>query len=359
MHTHDLRRFALSLALVAACSGDDATTDATATATATATTGGESETETSTATSTSDTGTTADTSSTAATTEDTTSTTTGETTTGETTTGGAAYSFDVTPGFAVPESCIWDPVTHYWYVSNIAPQSSDFSVPDGQGWISRVDPDGAIADAQWVAGLDSPAGLAIASGVLFVNDIQRVHEIDLASGQILLTHEFPMVAAFLNDPAIDATNGIGYTADTFGNTIFQFKVGELGSEAVFVASPELAGPNGLRHEDGTLYVASLVDFDPVNVGPFLAIDVATQGIAKFSDTLGKWDGLERWEGRFLLSDNPSGRLVAFDAEGQSEVLFDLMNDHGFGPAADHGVDEAAGVICVPNLGDSVGWVRTR
>ena len=41
------------------------------------------------------------------------------------------------------------------------------------------------------------------------------------------------------------------------------------------------------------------------------------------------------------------------------MLFDLLSDHGFAPAADHGVDEAAGVICVPNLMDSVGWVRVN
>ncbi|MCA9637536.1 MAG: hypothetical protein KC420_16025, partial [Myxococcales bacterium] len=111
--------------------------------------------------------------------------------------------------------------------------------------------------------------------------------------------------------------------------------------------------------DGTLYVASLVDFDPMNLGPFLAVDVATKGISKFSETLGKYDGLERWDGRFLLSDNATAKLVAFDQDGQSEVLFDLLSDHGFAPAADHGVDEAAGVICVPNLMDSVGWVRVN
>lgn len=347
---------ALALTLTAACSGDDTTTDTDAgtasTMSASSTTGTSAvDTETSTSTTGSTTGTTGSTS------DATTGSSSGTTT--DTTTGGAAYSFDVTPGFTVPESCIWDPVSKHWYVSNIAPLSMDFAMPDGQGWISRVDPAGVIVDEKWVEGFDTPAGLVISKGRLFVNDIKKVHEIDIASGKVMLTHEFPMVAAFLNDPAIDEASGIGYASDTFGNAIYQFKVGELGGEALFVSSPELAGPNGLRHEDGTLYVASLVDFDPMNLGPFLAVDVATKGISKFSETMGKYDGLERWDGRFLLSDNPTSRLIAFDQDGTSELLFDLMTDHGFGPAADHGVDEAAGVICVPNLSDSVGWVRTK
>ena len=273
-------------------------------------------------------------------------------------TGSAAYTFSVTTGLAGPESCLWDPVSKYWYVSNLAAATMDLTVADGVGWISRLDAAGAIVDEQWVSGLDSPAGLRIAAGVLFVNDIKKVHEIDIASGAIVLTHEFPD-AVLLNDPAIDEATGIGYAADTFGNAIYQFKVGELGGEAPLVVSPALMGPNGLLFADGRLYVASLVDFDPAHLGPFLQVDIATQAITQIGATLGKFDGIEPWQGRFLLSDNQVGRLVAIDGEGASELLFDLQADHGFALAADHGVDPDAGVICVPNLMDSVGFVRTQ
>lgn len=274
------------------------------------------------------------------------------------TTGGAGYTFTVTPGFAVPESCLWDPASQHWYVSNIAPQSMDLTAPDGQGWISRLDKDGVIVDAQWASGFDTPAGLRIAGGVLFVNDIKKVHEIDVATGKTLLTHEFPD-AVLLNDPAIDEAAGIGYATDTFGNAIYQFKVGELGGEAPLLVAPELKGPNGLLFAEDRLYVASLVDFDPANLGPFLSVDIATKTVTQVGATLGKFDGIEPWQGGFLLSDNGLGRLVAIDAEGASEVLFDLLADHGFAPAADHGVDPEAGVICVPNLADSVGFVRIQ
>lgn len=278
------------------------------------------------------------------------------TTGGTGSTGGAAYQFSVTPGFNVPESCLWDPASQSWYVSNVAPQSMDLTAPDGQGWISRLDKDGAIIDAQWVSGFDTPAGLTLSKGVLFVNDIKKVHEIDVATGTILRTHDFPG-AVLLNDPAVDDAAGIGYATDTFGNAIYQFKVGELGGEAPLLISPELKGPNGLLFVDDRLYVASLFDFEPGTLGPFLSVDIAAKTITQVGATLGKFDGLEPWQGRYLLSDNAVGRLVTIDAEGASEVLFDLMADHGFAPAADHGVDPEAGVFCVPNLTDSVGFVR--
>ena len=67
-------------------------------------------------------------------------------------------------------------------------------------------------------------------------------------------------------------------------------------------------------------------------------------------------GDERWrQPRGLWSED----VVGGNAEGASEVLFDLMADHGFAPAADHGGDPVAGGICVPNLADSVGFVRTQ
>lgn len=270
--------------------------------------------------------------------------------------GGGAASFTVTPGFNVPESCLWDPATEHWYVSNIAPQSMDLLAPDGEGWISVLDKDGAIIEEKWVSGFDTPAGMRIANGVLYVNDLTKVIGIDIASGMVTETHTFP-AAILLNDPAIDEANGMGYATDTFGNAIYQFKLGEVGSEDVLVASAELKGPNGLLFDGGKLLVASLVDFDPANLGPFLSVDPATKAITQIGTTLGKWDGLEKWDGGYLLSDNQVSKLVLFQPDGSSEVVYDLMAEHGFTPAADIGVDPDRGIVCIPNLSDSVAFLK--
>ncbi len=283
--------------------------------------------------------------------------------TGGTSTGGAGggggYTFTVTTGFNTAESCLWDPVSEHWYVSNIAPPASgNLLEVDGEGWISRLDKDGVVVDEKWVSGFNTPAGLRVSKGVLYVNDLTKVHGIDVATAAAVEEHTFPS-AILLNDPAIDEANGIGYAADTFGNAIYQFKVGDASADDVLVASAELQGPNGLLFEGGKLYVASLVDFDPANLGPFLSVDVATKAITQIGTTLGKFDGLEKWQGGYLLSDNGASKLVLFGADGTSEVLFDLLADQGFAPAADIGVDPDRGIICIPNLGDSVAFLQVN
>jgi len=286
---------------------------------------------------------------------------TGGTSTGGTggTGGAGGYTFTVTKGFNGAESCLWDPVSEHWYVSNMAPPASGNLLElDGEGWISRLDKDGAIVDEKWVSGFDTPAGLRISKGVLYVNDLTEVHGVDVATAAVVEVHTFPS-AVLLNDPAVDEANDMVYATDTFGNAIYQFKVGEVGSEDVLVASADLKGPNGLLFDGGKLYVGSLVDFDPANLGPFLSVDVSTKEITQVGTTLGKFDGLEKWQGGYLLSDNQAGKLVLIQPDGASEVLFDLGTDHAFAPAADIGVDPDRGIICVPNLGDSVGFVKVN
>lgn len=276
-------------------------------------------------------------------------------------TGGGStveYSFTVTKGFTGAESCLWDPVSQHWYVSNLAPMSMDLTVPDGEGWISRLDKDGALVDEKWVSGLNTPAGLRISQGVIYVNDINEIKGYNVATGGLEATHKFP-AALLLNDPAIDEANGKGYATDTFGNAIYTFTLGVVGSEDLLVASPDLKGPNGLLFDGGELYVGSLVDFDPMNLGPFLTVDPGTQAITQIGTTLGKFDGLEKYKGAFLLSDNQAGRLLVIQPDGASEVLVDLFADHQFAPAADIGIDPERNLICVPNLGDSVAFVQVK
>ncbi|MEZ4309548.1 MAG: hypothetical protein R3F14_16040 [Polyangiaceae bacterium] len=275
-------------------------------------------------------------------------------------TGGAAgYSFTVVKGFTGAESCLWDPVSEHWYVSNIAPPvSGDLTELDGEGWISKVDKDLNLVEEKWVMGLDTPAGLRLLNGELFVCNISQIHGFEVATGDLVETHIFPS-AVLLNDPAIDAAKDMVYATDTFGDAIYEMKIGQVGSEALLVASAELMGPNGLLFDAGKLYVGSLVDFNPANLGPFLSVNPNSKAITQVGTTLGKWDGLEKWQGAYLLSDNAAGKLVLIQPDGTSEVLFDLFTDHGFAPAADIGVDPATGTICVPNLGDSVGFITVN
>ena len=270
--------------------------------------------------------------------------------------GSASYELTVVKGFTAPESCFWDAANKQWYVSNMAPMSMDITAPDGEGWISRLDEKGMLLDEKWVEGFDTPAGLRMHKGILYVANITKVHGIDVKTGMVTENYNFP-AAKLLNDPAVDEATGWVYVSDTFGNVIYRFQAGMIGSEEPFLDSPELMGPNGVLVDGGQVLVASLVDFDPTHLGPFLSIDIKTKALKPIGDVMGKWDGLEKDGADYLLGDNPSGQIHRVKADGSHEVMFDLGKDHAFMPAADFGYDPVGKVLCVPNLADSVAFVK--
>jgi hypothetical protein len=55
---------------------------------------------------------------------------------------------------------------------------------DGNGYISRLTPDGKMASAKWVTGLNAPKGLRSAGSTLWVSDIDEIVAIDIGSGKI-------------------------------------------------------------------------------------------------------------------------------------------------------------------------------
>jgi hypothetical protein len=270
--------------------------------------------------------------------------------------GSAEYQFKVVKGFTAPESCYWDAANKRWYVSNMAPQSMDITAPDGEGWISRLDEKGGMLEEKWVSGFDTPAGLRMKGDILYVANITKVHGIDVKTAMVVETYNFPS-ALLLNDPAVDEASGFVYVTDTFGNVLYRFQAGMIGSEESFLASAELKGPNGILVDGGKLLVASLVDFNPMNLGPFLSIDITTKAISPIGNLMGKWDGLEKDGGGYLLGNNSTGQILRVKADGTNEIMFDLGKDHAFMPAADFGYDPVGKILCVPNLGDSVAFVK--
>src|SRR5436190_1914394 len=59
-------------------------------------------------------------------------------------------------GLAQPESAYFEPTTQSIYVSNV--QGSPVE-KDGQGYISKVSPDGKMVAEKWVDGLNAPKGM--------------------------------------------------------------------------------------------------------------------------------------------------------------------------------------------------------
>ncbi len=97
------------------------------------------------------------------------------------------------------ESVLFDEKSGILYVSNIG--GLDPQAKDGKGSIAMLDQSGKILNPSWIKGLNSPKGMGIPNGKLYVTDIDELIEIDLATAKIL--EKYPVAGAqFLNDVAI-------------------------------------------------------------------------------------------------------------------------------------------------------------
>ena len=155
-------------------------------------------------------------------------------------------------GFAAPEAALHDARADVYLVANI---DGDSRARDGNGYISRVTPDGEV-EARWIDGsaegveLDAPKGMAASGDTLFVADIDVVRLFDRESGAPLSS--WPIEGAeFLNDVAV-GVDGALYVTDTTAGVVY--RLGPDGPTAVS-RDPALAGPNGIAAlPDGRLLV---------------------------------------------------------------------------------------------------------
>lgn len=211
-------------------------------------------------------------------------------------------------GFDLPESVSWDPTAQVFYVSNLG---TDPMSKDGNGFIAKVKADGTLDTLKWATGLDAPKGTEVVGGKLYVTDIDRLVEIDTASGKIANT--YPAEGAkFLNDLAV-ATDGRIFIADTATNTIYMF---ENGAISTWLSDPALNGPNGLTIVGSDLVVASLGDlsagFDNLKPANVKKVDLVSKAISDFgtADVFGNLDGIEPdGKGGVIVTDNRGGRLL--------------------------------------------------
>jgi len=141
------------------------------------------------------------------------------------------------------ESVLVDGSTGTIYVSNI---SGDPRGKDGEGFISIISKNGEIVEKGWVTGIDSPKGMGILDGKLYVTNIDELVEIDIKSASISKTYPVDG-AGFLND--VDVYGGKVYFSDMETGKIHFLEKGKIG-----VLAEGQGSINGLRaSEEGVLY----------------------------------------------------------------------------------------------------------
>lgn len=225
-----------------------------------------------------------------------------------------------TTGLKNPESAVYDDERDVLYVSNVDGNPTE---RDGQGFISRVAPDGSMVEANWVTGLNAPKGLALEGSMLYVADIDRLVAIDVEKGEVANEHQAE-AAKFLNDVTVDGSNRV-YVSDMQDDAIYRL---DGGTFEVWLQDPALQSPNGLLAEEGRLVIASwgvTSDGATKTPGSLKAVNLETKEISSIgAEPVGNLDGVEATaDGSYLVTDWVAGALFRFDSSGNVEQLLDL------------------------------------
>ncbi len=229
-------------------------------------------------------------------------------------------------GFRTPESVLYDSQADVYLVSNI---NGGEVAADGNGFVSRLDPDGRVLDLKWIDGsrpdqaLDAPKGMTISDGVLYVADITSVKMFDRATGKA--TGKVTISGAtFLNDVAA-APDGAVYVSDSGlkasktglepsgSDAIYRIAKGEGKAERV-IKDKGLGNPNGLLADAEGVWV--------VTFGSGQLYRVSREGRKEAGENLpsGQLDGIVQvadgsvlvssWEGSSIFRGSPGAGFLA-------------------------------------------------
>ena len=267
----------------------------------------------------------------------------------------AAVSITVTnAGFATPESVLHDTTDDVYLVSNINGMPLG---EDGNGFISRLSPDGEVLDLMWIDGADAgttlnaPKGMAIDGDMLYVTDINCVRMFDRATGSPAGEHCLGG-ATFLNDLAPAIGGGVLFTDTgldaTFSpagrDAVYRLNDGQL---RTLLVNAQLGGPNGvLDTEEGPL----IVTFGSGQV--FRVSDGLKMVIS--GDSEGQLDGIvEMADGRILISSWGASCIYEMAPNGEMTCIIDDVE-----APADIGTDVGRNRVLIPLFNADTVLIRT-
>jgi hypothetical protein len=249
-------------------------------------------------------------------------------------------------GFATPESVLHDTEADVYLVSNINGGPLD---KDGNGFISRVSPEGDVIDLRWIDGeadgvtLHAPKGMAVQGSTLFVTDIDCVRRFDRASGEP--TGEVcPQNVSFLNDIAAAPDGTSLFFTDTGLDASFAptgtdavYRLSEGDRVTVLIRDPDLGAPNGVAVGNRGIFVVTFMS------GEVFRLDAEGNRTDVMPGSEGQYDGIEMMDdGGFLLSSWGDQAVYRVAGDGsRSRVL------SGVDAPADIGVDRMRNRVLVP------------
>jgi sugar lactone lactonase YvrE len=250
-------------------------------------------------------------------------------------------------GLQTPESVLYDAAGDVYLVANINGQPTGV---DGNGFISRIMPNGRTVTLKWIDGtksgvtLNAPKGMAIARGTLYVSDITAVRMFDRRTGRFKGSIEIPG-ATFVNDLAAGPDGSI-YLTDSGLKPDFS----PSGTDAVYRITPdgkvdtiakrtELKGPNGVAvRSDGRLVIVNFAK--PAQV---VIMGMNGQAVRAWPMPAGQLDGVEPLaDGSLLVSSWETSTVYRVAADGTATAVVENMTS-----PADIGYDRKRNRLLIP------------
>ncbi len=217
--------------------------------------------------------------------------------------------------FDTPDSVIVDPDTGAYYVSNIA---GDSIVKDGNGYISKITPNGNTLIQKYIGGkpekpiLDAPKGLLLAGRYLYVVDIDKLKVFDKQTTKHILTVDFASYdVTDLCDIAMDASGQL-YVSDRSAGKIFSVDAKKNYAVTLFSEDVLLKEPNGLAVNPRTRNLMIVTR----ETGKILELD-ASRHVHILKKGLRRLDGIDYdVEGNVYVASQESGEIYKIPFYGR-------------------------------------------
>jgi len=211
-----------------------------------------------------------------------------------------------------PESVLYDQSNNVLYFSNI---NNPMANEDGNGSIGRLSLTGKIQEVEWVVGgMDSPKGLGLSKGLLYVADLTKVIVIDTKSGKVVRTIKVND-AGMLNDITVDG-QGVVYVSDSDKKRVYRLNNNQA---EVWLEKDYFQKPNGLLAHQNKFYMIDM------NAGIFYEVDKTTKELRKIANGLVGGDGIVPYGNDFIIS-NWNGEIHHVSANGQVTKILDTKAD---------------------------------
>ena len=241
-------------------------------------------------------------------------------------------------GLKTPESIEYYAAEDVYLVSNINGSALE---AEGNGFISKIKPDGSIIKLKWIDGtkqgiqLNSPKGIAIQGNYLYVADINQVQIFELPSGKQKMSVNIKG-STFLNGITPGKGNFV-YVTDSglkAGNDTYApsgsdaiYKVWANGKYDIIVKNKNMGRPNGIIADGKELIVVTF------GSGEVYRIDARGKRHAMSKPPKGGLDGLLKLDdGRLLISSWGESALYVLNNDNTYSILsksLDAPADLGF------------------------------